>query len=376
MVPACPECGSKRIWKDGKRYLPGGLAVQRYYCRDCGFRFSLRNGKSKIKRRAYYSVDAHQEALFLVEEAEAESRAAGATQKPNEIKGKVIEFLWWMKKQGYSESSIKSRSEILKRLMRLGANLLDPESVKECIAKQKRWSEGRKANVVYAYDLFVKWSGLEWTPPKVSIPEKLPFIPLEREIDDLIAGCSKHVAVALQIAKETGGRVGEIFRLKWTDIDFENKTLRIVPEKGSKARIFKISGKLINMLNRLPRTGERVLSHYKNINSMRRTFEKQRRRIAHRLGNPRLLQISFHTFRHWKATMEYYKTKDILYVMNLLGHKNIKNTLKYTQLAKFKEEDAFICKVAKTQEEIQKLIEAGFEYVCEHQGVKFFRRRK
>jgi len=38
------------------------------------------------------------------------------------------------------------------------------------------------------------------------------------------------------------------------------------------------------------------------------------------------MQIHFHTFRHWKATMEYHKTKAILHVMKVLGHKNINNT--------------------------------------------------
>jgi len=74
--------------------------------------------------------------------------------------------------------------------------------------------------------------------------------------------------------------------------------------------------------------------------------------------------------------MEYYKIKDILYVMRLLGHKNIKNTLIYTQLVDFKNEDDYVCKVASTNDEIKSLIEAGFEYVCAHNGAKFFRKRK
>jgi integrase len=68
-------------------------------------------------------------------------------------------------------------------------------------------------------------------------------------------------------------------------------------------------------------------------------------RTAHKFGNPRINRITFHTFRHWKATMEYHKTKDILYVMRLLGHKNIKNTLIYTQLVTFEDED-YLCKAA------------------------------
>jgi integrase len=87
------------------------------------------------------------------------------------------------------------------------------------------------------------------------------------------------------------------------------------------------------------------------------------------------MQISFHTFRHWKATMEYHKTKDILHVMQLLGHKNIKNTLVYTQLINFKD-DEYTAKVAKNEKEICELIESGFEYVCDYNNFKIFRKRK
>jgi hypothetical protein len=73
--------------------------------------------------------------------------------------------------------------------------------------------------------------------------------------------------------------------------------------------------------------------------------------------------------------MEYHRTKDILHVMQLLGHKNIKYTLKYTQLVNFRD-DEYICKVAKNPKEIKELIEAGFEYVTEQDGLKFFRKRK
>ena len=38
--------------------------------------------------------------------------------------------------------------------------------------------------------------------------------------------------------------------------------------------------------------------------------------------------------------------------------------------------DAYICKVAETKEEISELIEAGFEYICENNGLKFFRKPK
>ena len=94
--------------------------------------------------------------------------------------------------------------------------------------------------------------------------------------------------------------------------------------------------------------------------------------------NPRLLRITFHTLRRWKGTIEYHRTKDILHVMQVLGHKSIKNTLLYVQLAEelFQGEIDYISKVAKTEAEICTLVEAGFEYVCEFNGHKIFRRKK
>jgi hypothetical protein len=75
--------------------------------------------------------------------------------------------------------------------------------------------------------------------------------------------------------------------------------------------------------------------------------------------------------------MEYHKIKDILHVMRILGHKNITNTLRYTQLIQT-EDDEFISRVAKTFEDACKLIETGYEYVAEFQdqGAKIFRKRK
>ncbi|MDH5494831.1 MAG: site-specific integrase, partial [Candidatus Bathyarchaeota archaeon] len=75
------------------------------------------------------------------------------------------------------------------------------------------------------------------------------------------------------------------------------------------------------------------------------------------------------------ATTEYHKTKDILYVQQLLGHKNIQNTLIYTQLINF-ESDEFHVKTAKTVDEACKLVEAGFDYVTTMDNCQIFRKRK
>lgn len=59
--------------------------------------------------------------------------------------------------------------------------------------------------------------------------------------------------------------------------------------------------------------------------------------------------------------------------MQLLGHKNIRNTLVYTHLVNW-ESDEFISKVASGQKEISELIEAGFEFVLQKDGLAYFRK--
>ena len=128
------------------------------------------------------------------------------------------------------------------------------------------------------------------------------------------------------------------------------------------------------MLAALPKKNQNVFGKA-NCNYMENQFVVTRKRIANKLQNPRIMQIHFHTFRHWKATMEYHKTRDILHIMNLLGHRNIESTLVYTQLISF-ESDEYYSAVAKTVDEARKLLEEGFEYVCQKDDIMLFRKRK
>jgi len=98
--------------------------------------------------------------------------------------------------------------------------------------------------------------------------------------------------------------------------------------------------------------------------------------LANKLKAPELRKIRLYDLRHFYATMLYHRTKDILLVKEKLGHRNINNTLIYTHLVDFSENDGFYSATAKTIDEAKKLIESGFEYVTEIDGVKLFRKRK
>jgi integrase len=376
----CPQCGSRLLYKDGLRYLADGSSIQRYLCRNCGYRFS-ETRKSNIALHTKSESDAHQKAAKLLVEAEKaiEKREAGATEACFDVKGKILEFAWLLKKQGYSEETIRLHVSALRTLHKRGADLYNPESVKEVITWQK-WSETRRRNVINAYSRFLKHEGIQWDKPRCKVSQKLPFIPTEQELDALIAGSGSKTSVLMQLLKETAMRAGEAMKLKWTDIDFERRIVTLnEPEKGSKPRMWKVSEKLIGMLKSLPRENEKVFGKSR-YDTLKQTLQKTRKRLAVKLQNPRLAKITFHTFRHWKATMLYHKTKDPYYVKDFLGHKSIKNTEIYitVERAIFGDScnDEFTVKVASNPEEIKALLEVGFEYVCEKDGLLFFRKRK
>jgi len=68
-----------------------------------------------------------------------------------------------------------------------------------------------------------------------------------------------NASTVLQLLKETGMRIGEALRLDWNDVDFEKRTIVLNnPEKHGNPRMFKISEKLMAMLNRLPKDNDKV----------------------------------------------------------------------------------------------------------------------
>lgn len=288
-------------------------------------------------------------------------------------RGKLVEYTLWMQKQGYAEATISRRIRLFETLVKRGVNFLDSENVKEGISKQTTWCLKTKALAVDGYTSFLKMLGQTWVPPHYKPIRKLPFLPHEREIDDLIAGLNPKTATFAQLEKETGARLGEAWGLAWIDFDFENKTVNITPEKNSNPRKLKISDKLVSMLNCLPKDKQQVFQGSQR--HFVRGFRRQRKRIAFKLKNDGINKISFRTFRTFKASMEIAKHRTLAEVQYILGHKSIVSTNYYVQLVKF-ETDDFTCQSAKNVEEAQRLIEAGFEYVCEMEDVKLFRKRK
>jgi integrase/recombinase XerD len=371
----CPNCHSKKNWRAGLRQTENG-EVQRFLCRECGFRFSE-------KPNIEFQLSRGRQLCALLEEAKKLDTAteiktvAGTSLEQQTRKGIIVEFMLYMKKQGFRPATIKTRSEHLSAMMNAGANIGDPEDVKFVIA-DKKCSDGHKKNLVLAYDTYLRMRGTKWDAPKYKPTQRLPFIPLESELDQLISCVGRRMSLFLAVLKETGADPSEALGIRWKDVDRDKKTIIInCPVKGHKARIINVSRGLFDRLDSIPRLTEKPFNV--KIETLLKNFAQQRQAAARKLANPRLRDITFTTFRHWKATMEYHKTRDILWVMRLLGHNSLKTTLIYIDLeiALFRESnDEFNVKVAASLEEACKLLEVGFEYVCEMDGKKLFRKRK
>ncbi|MGQ9640678.1 MAG: tyrosine-type recombinase/integrase [Candidatus Bathycorpusculaceae bacterium] len=384
----CPQCGSDRLYKDGLRYRADKSTTQRWLCRNCGYRFSEKRPLQNVlsgsinttpalpfKRQVCELLTEESKNLTTVETRQEQAQREGTTQTAD-VKGKIVQLLWELEKDGKKPGTIRNYSKYLNHLLRNGVNLLDPEHVKSFLAKSPL-RESTKATIVGICSTWFEYLKIAWKPPKYDAVHEIPFIPTEQELDQLIAASGKKVAAFLQLLKETGARCGEITKLTWTDIDFQQKVVRIKAEKGSMPRMAPISTKAMEMLNNLPKTSDRIFVF---ADDMRSNFYVQRKCIARKLGNPRLMQIHFHTFRHWKGTMEYHKTKDVFYVKEILGHKSIQSTQIYIHIDRALFHDLppeeFHVRVAKTEEEIKCLLEAGFEYVLQKDNIAYFRKRK
>jgi len=404
---SCPQCGCNSLFRAGLYYLSSGSQLQRWLCTECNHRFTERTVDKKLLRVLEKALktsnlddvecqDSYEfrrgRARYLLAEGinldnrgpeQINAQREGTTQTQRtippfiskDVNSKIENYLWELKQNGLKENTIKNRSRLLYAIAK-HANLTQPDTVKEYLAKNTQIQDSTKNTTVVVYDSFLKYHCIMWKPPKYKAVDKPYFIPTEQELDALIASSSKMLSVFLKFLKETGARSGEIAFIRWKDVDFERKIVHITPEKGSKARILPISNQLIDMLNRLHKKEEKIFPSFVYL---KQAFHKTRKTLIYKLQNPRLKDIRLHTFRHWKATMEYHKDKDIGRVQQLLGHRSIQSTMIYISLENslFQNTyDEYTIRQATTIEEATKLLEVGFEYVTEMDGAKLFRKRK
>ncbi|MDH5495130.1 MAG: site-specific integrase, partial [Candidatus Bathyarchaeota archaeon] len=270
---------------------------------------------------------------------------------------RIFQVLWQMRKDGYSENTIKP---IGRRLRNLGkhADLDNPEKVKEFIVRVD-WSNGYKENIVNAYNHYAVFHCLEWRKPRHQRAFSIKKLPLESDIDLIISYTRTRNRVAFKLVKECGLRPIEVSRLTLKQIDLHKGLVYPETAKGGEARVLRIKKETLALLKQLVSNMQSVNKEiFPSSKTLQSNWFKLRKRIAETYNKQELKQVRLYDLRHFYGTMLYHKTRDIVHVQRKMGHRSLKNTLIYIDLADFDTEEEFISKVAQTPKEIQQLIEA------------------
>jgi len=275
-------------------------------------------------------------------------------------------------KQGYPETTLRLTARRLRHLSRF-CDLDDPEAVKTHIAGMKVASS-YKRNLVTAYSYYAKVNTIQWIKPHYNPERRVPKVPTEEAIEQIIARATPKYATIFSILRDTGMMPIELHRTRLRDLDLENGAINAVGCKGHLPRALELKPKTLAMLKKylIENCGEHPFPTSKLMYGAWRRFRND---LAEKLQDHSLKQIRLYDLRHFFGTMTYHKTKDILYTKRQLGRSKIETTLIYTHLVNFKS-DEYTVRVAENLQEACKLVEAGFEYVTQMDSKKIFRKRK
>jgi len=142
----------------------------------------------------------------------------------------------------------------------------------------------------------------------------------------LLSVCTVPMKRIVTFALCTGMRRGEILDLEWKNVDLKRKIITLTNTKSGKDREIFINPFLESILKECYNNSDKkyVFCHegkkkYKTINSMFQNIVK-RSGLAH---------YSFHTLRHTAASDMLDLGVDIVTVKEILGHSDLKTTLRY-----------------------------------------------
>ncbi len=128
------------------------------------------------------------------------------------------------------------------------------------------------------------------------------------------------------IALNTGLRRGEIFNLKWLDLDFPRSMILIQESKSGKKRLVPMNETVRTLLSGRPRFRDYVFPSPVTggrLDNIKRSFTRAMKEAG-------IIDLHFHDLRHTAATRMADSGADAFTLMKILGHSDIRMTARYT----------------------------------------------
>ncbi len=125
-------------------------------------------------------------------------------------------------------------------------------------------------------------------------------------------------------------RRGEILSLKWEQIDLRHGYISLVDTKSGEGREIPINSTLERMFKEMPHSIESI---YVYTDRDGKPYKGVKRSYNTALRNAEIYGATFHTLRHTFASQLVMAGVDLASVQELLGHKSLNMTLRYSHLA-------------------------------------------
>ncbi len=249
----------------------------------------------------------------------------------------------------YSKSTIKTYcNEILQLFKLLGnrpAQELSPEHLKRyllyCTVKLKlseHTLHSRLNALKFYFEQVLHRENFFWEIPRPKKPLQLPRLFNQDEIAAIIKAARnlKHKTM-LMMAYAAGLRISEVINLKVEDIDSKRMSIFIRQAKGKKDRMVRLSPVLLVMLRAywkeysLGRAGYLFPGQNKAAPYSSRSLQLLLNAAKKKAGIVK--PGSIHSLRHSFATHLLDKGTDVTMIQKLLGHNDIKTTLRYLHVS-------------------------------------------
>ena len=148
------------------------------------------------------------------------------------------------------------------------------------------------------------------------------------EAERLVECCKGYLRDIVVVALNTGMRQGEIFNLKWSDIDFDRKIIHLQTTKNGESRKIAMNQQTHAVLSSVNRDEAASYAFHNNG----KPFTNVKRSFATALRRAGISDFRFHDLRHTFASHLAMAGVDLNTIRELMGHKSIRMTLRYAHL--------------------------------------------